>query len=223
MNLPFTPEQFVGVFQQYNLAIWPMQVVAYVLGVAAVALALRPMRYSGQIIGGILAFFWLWTGVAYHIISFSPINPAARLFGGLFVVQSILWLGILVVRPAHSFRARSDVFSLVGWIFVIYAMVVYQIIGALSGHGYPNSPAFGLAPCPTTIFTFGLLLWADRKVPKYLLAIPLIWSFIGFGAALSLGIREDFGLLAAGLIGTSLLFWRDSRKAAENRQLEADF
>ena len=98
---------------------------------------------------------------------------------------------------------------MVGWAFVVYAMVVYPIIGALSGHGYPNSPAFGLVPCPTTIFTFGLLLWSDRKVPKYLLVLPFVWSLIGFTAALTLGIREDYGLLVAGLVGTAMLIWRD--------------
>ncbi len=211
MNLPFTPEQFLGVFERYNLAIWPLQVVAYVLGAAAVALALRKTRYSVQVIGCILAFFWLWTAVAYHLVSFSPINPIARVFGALFVVQGILWLAHLVARPALSFRMGSGLIALVGWTFVVYAMVVYPIVGALSGHGYPYSPAFGLAPCPTTIFTFGLLLWTDRQVPRYLVVIPLLWSLLGPAAALSLGIREDFGLLVAGLLGTALVIWRDRR------------
>jgi len=37
----------------------------------------------------------------------------------------------------------------------------------------------------------------------------LIWSAIGFSAALSLGVREDIGLLVAGLLSVGLLFWRD--------------
>ena len=36
--------------------------------------------------------------------------------------------------------------------------------------------------------------------PMRLLVIPLIWSLIGFWAAISLGIREDIGLLLAGLL-----------------------
>jgi len=43
-------------------------------------------------------------------------------------------------------------------------------------------------------------------VPRYALIIPLLWSSIGFTAALTLGIREDIGLLVAGLVGTVLLF-----------------
>ena len=44
-NLPFTREQFLGMFETYNQAIWPAQVLAYVLGAVAVALLIwRPGR-----------------------------------------------------------------------------------------------------------------------------------------------------------------------------------
>ena len=40
MNIPFTVEQFFDVFRTYNVAIWPAQVVAYLMGVIALALAI---------------------------------------------------------------------------------------------------------------------------------------------------------------------------------------
>jgi hypothetical protein len=43
------------------------------------------------------------------------------------------------------------------------------------------------------------------------LVIVLIWSIIGFGAALSLGVKEDFGLLIAGVLGFALILIRDRR------------
>jgi hypothetical protein len=78
------------------------------------------------------------------------------------------------------------------------------VLGHLFGHIYPKSPTFGL-PCPTTIFTFGLLLWTDKKIPKYVLVIPFLWSIVGFSAAVNLKVYEDFGLLVAGIIGTVLI------------------
>jgi hypothetical protein len=78
------------------------------------------------------------------------------------------------------------------------------VLGQLSGHSYPYSPTFGL-PCPTTIFTFGILLFADKKFNILLLLIPLIWSVIGFGAALNFSVFEDYGLLIAGITGFLLL------------------
>ncbi|MCU0579417.1 MAG: DUF6064 family protein, partial [Desulfobacterota bacterium] len=72
---------------------------------------------------------------------------------------------------------------------------------------------FGV-PCPTTIFTFGILLFTSGRLPKTVLAIPFIWSIIGFTAALTLGILEDIGLLVAGLFGTAaIVIW--DRKAGE--------
>jgi hypothetical protein len=53
--LPFTIEQFLHVFEQYNQAIWPIHMVAYALGLAAIALAVKQTRFSGQAISLILA------------------------------------------------------------------------------------------------------------------------------------------------------------------------
>jgi hypothetical protein len=219
MGVPFTVEQFLGVFVQYNQAIWPMQVVAYLLGAGAVALAVRPTRYSGRIIAGILGFFWLWMGVVYHLMNFSAINPAAVGFGAAFVLEGALFLLVGALAGRLSFQPSLRPAALAGALFIAYAMVVYPILGALFGHVYPASPVFGVAPCPTTIFTFGLLLWSATRVPKYLLVVPFLWSLLGFSAAVSLGVREDFGLVIAGLLGTALIVWRDRRAADSSRVL----
>ena len=94
-------------------------------------------------------------------------------------------------------------------VFLVYALIVYPALGYWFGHRYPAAPTFGL-PCPTTIFTLGMLLWTDRRVPLYLLPMPLVWSFIGIWAAVSLGMTEDFRLLPAGLIGALLIILRDN-------------
>lgn len=63
-------------------------------------------------------------------------------------------------------------------------------------------------PCPTTIYTFGLLFWAVRPIPRHLLVIPLLWSFIGSTAVFLLSVVQDLGLLVAGLL-VLLLFRPD--------------
>jgi drug/metabolite transporter superfamily protein YnfA len=209
MNLPFTAEQFLDVFAQYNAAIWPIQVVAYVLGLTAVVVAFMQPRYSGRIITSILAAFWLWTGIVYHGFFFSQINPAALAFGTLFVLQGLLWVYVGGLRDPLIFDARGGPVAVVGGLAVLYAMLIYPLLGIALGHSYPYAPLFGVAPCPMVIFTFGLLLWTRPPVPKYLLVIPLLWSLLGLSAALSLGIREDFGLSVAGPLGTMIVLWRD--------------
>ena len=208
MNLPFTPEQFFDVFGQYNLAVWPMQLVIYLLAIVALYLAIKPTKFSDRTVTLILAFFWLWIGIVYHLAFFTSINPGAYLFGGLFIIQGILFLVTGVWRQKVSFQPPLNAYSSAGAVLVLYGMLIYPLLGYFFGHVYPRSPTFGL-PCPTTIFTFGLLLWTDHRFPKYLLVIPGIWSIIGFFAALQLGVLEDVMLLIAGLVATMMIWYRD--------------
>ncbi len=212
MQLPFTVEQFLDVFAAYNESVWPVQVLLNTLAVVAVILALTRFKSNGRIISGILGAFWLWIGIVYHLLFFTDINNAAYLFGALFILQGIIFIYTGVIREQLSYFFKLDVYHVFGVLFMLYALILYPIIGHQMGHIYPEQPIFGL-PCPTTIFTFGILLWTDKRIPKYVLVIPLIWSIIGCGAALNLTIIEDYGLLIAGLIGTVLILVRDLRRA----------
>jgi hypothetical protein len=91
---------------------------------------------------------------------------------------------------------------------VIYASVIYPLIGLWTGHGYPGMPMFGITPCPVTIFTFGLLLLTTAPVSRWLLPIPFIWSLIGGSAAFLLGVPQDWLLLVSG-IAIVLIVLRD--------------
>ena len=213
MKIPFTIDQFLAVFSNYNQAIWPMQAAAYILGLAAIYLAVRRTGHRNGIISGILAFMWIWTGAAYHIGFFSTINKAAYVFGALFIIQGILLIIYGVLKPGLNFGISPGGIPAAGLIMIVYAMFVYPVTGQFLGHGYPHGPVFGVTPCPVTIFTFGLLLWT-KNLPRQIIIIPLIWSLIGFFAAVSLGILEDTGLLAAGLAGTFLAFYKDRKVGA---------
>lgn len=223
MNLPFTSEQFFSVFEQYNRAVWPTQIFLTLLALAAVVLAIVRRGSAGKIISGILAFLWSWVGIAYHYTYFTSINPAAYFFALLNVVQGIVFLVVGVIGARIFFNYRTDLYGVTGTIFITYALILYPALGFALGHVYPKAPTFGL-PCPTTIFTFGVLLWTSRKIPKVVLVIPFLWSLIGSSAALALGMREDFGLLAAGVIGTLLIILRDRNKgnSVPDRLLDSD-
>ena len=212
MRIPFTVEQFFDVFETYNTAIWPVQVLAYVLGIVALALAFRESKLSTLIVSGILALFWIWMGIFYHIIHFSVINPAAWIFGIVFVLQGLLFLLVGTIFQRLAFRFTLKPLPIIGACFIFYATVIYPLLGISFGHSYPRSPMFGVAPCPTTIFTFGLLLWATKPVPAYLLVIPLLWSIVGMSAAVNLRVPQDYGLVVAGVLGTALILIQN-RKA----------
>ena len=213
MTLPFTLEQFLDVFGRYNEVIWPAQIIAYLAAFGLLALIAAGSAYAGRIGAVLLGGMWLVNGVGYHIGYFSDINRAALAFGGLFVLQAVLigWLGLVERRLELSFRGNPT-----GWIgcaLIAYAMLAYPLLGLAFGHFYPRAPVFGVAPCPTTIFTLGVLLLARPTAPAWLFAIPLAWSAIGGSAAFLLGITEDLGLVVAALGAIALLsLGRNARK-----------
>ncbi|MHB1000172.1 MAG: DUF6064 family protein [Armatimonadota bacterium] len=200
MKLPFTREQFLEVFAEYNTAIWPAQIIAIVLGIAAVALIVTKHKSADKFTGTFLALQWLWIGALYHIKYFSEINKAAYLFGALFLIQGVLFLISGVFKNNLRFSSDHKFTGAIGWIFILYALVFYMAIGYALGHRYPYTPVFGVVPCPAVIFTFGLLLWAGKQMPKYLIIIPVIWAVIGTVAALKLEIYQDFGLTVSAVI-----------------------
>lgn len=208
MNLPFTTDQFLSVFEQYNTTVWPLQILLNLLALGAVILAIVKRTYSDRAISAILAFLWLWIGIAYHLAFFKVINPAATMFAVLNVIQGLLFLYIGVLKHRLSFEFRANGYGLTGALLIVYALIVYPILGYFFGHAYPKAPTFGL-PCPTTIFTLGLLLWTKPRLLKGILIIPVLWSLIGYSAALTLGIAEDTGLLVSGVTVSVLIFLRD--------------
>ena len=134
MKIPFTVEQFFDVFGTYNTAIWPAQVLAYLLGIIALATAFRETKLSGRIVSGILAFFWIWMGAFYHIVHFSVINSAAWIFGIFYIVQGLLFLLIGTIQDKLAFRFSSKPLPIIGACLILYAMVVYPLLGMRFGH-----------------------------------------------------------------------------------------
>ncbi len=212
MRLPFTTDQFFDVFRRYNEAVWPAQWALLGLAGAAIALSLRGSSRDSRAVSGILTVLWLWMAGAYHLAFFSTINRAAIFFAAIFAVQALLFAVVGVWQGQLGFHLRRSLVGAIGALFIVYAILLYPGLGYMLGHRYPAVATFGL-PCPTTIFTFGLLLWSDRAVPLSVIAIPAAWSLIGAVAALRLTVVEDSGLFAAGLVVTSLIVLRNRRLA----------
>lgn len=78
--------------------------------------------------------------------------PGMRYVAGiLFVVQSVLFVLFGVIKSSISFRFVQDLHGYVGALLVVYAMVIYPVVGFLTDLNYPRYPVFGIAPCPVTI------------------------------------------------------------------------
>ena len=209
--LPFTVEDFLQVFVSYNESVWPVHLVAYALGIWSVYLAVTAGWKSKKNINRILSLLWIWIGFVYHILFFTAINGAAYFFGALFILQGLIFLTGNRAESLLSYKFQWDIYGITGLLMILYAMIIYPVLGHLLGHQYPEAPVFGLAPCPTVIFTLGLMLWTSGKVSYRFIVIPFLWSLVGFSAAWQLGIYEDFGLVFSGILATGLILYRNRR------------
>lgn len=211
MKLPFSVDQFFAVIRQYNESVWPAQVLLLLLGVASVAFLAWRRPWSNVAISGILAVLWGWTGLVYHLAFFARINPLAYVFGALSLLGAgvFVWLGM--VRRELDFTLSWDARSAMGLVLVAFALVLYPAWSTFAGHAYPNLPTFGL-PCPTTIFTIGMLAMARGRKVRLALVVPILWSLVGGQAAFLLDVPPDLGLLAAGFLAIGLA-WQKGRAA----------
>jgi hypothetical protein len=209
--LPFTRDQFLAVFSSYNLAVFPAQIIAYLVGAGMIVLLLRPGPNTSRLISAGLALMWLWTGVSYHGLFFAAINPIAVAFGVAFALQAALFLYFGVVRADLSFSFPTTPLGWLGAGLVAYSAIVYPLIGLWVGHAYPEMPMFGITPCPVTLFTFGLLLMTTSRVSVWVLVVPFLWSLVGGSAALLLVVPQDWVLLVSGIVAVPLIVLRDRR------------
>lgn len=200
--------QFLAAFGRADTTAWPMQIVWYLAAVAIVALALWPVRRSSQLICALVAAYFGWIGIAYFAWQM-PGMHYFWLWATVFTLQAVLLVVAGIVRSDLVIRPRWDLASGLGAVFIAYALIGYPLVGVLGGHALRVVPVFGVSPCASVIFFFGLLLWAVPPAPKYVLLLPLAWSLGAAPPDLSRGVAADYGMLIAALITAGLIIWQD--------------
>jgi len=80
MAIPFTVEQFYGVFRDYNTAVWPTPWFLVAMALAALIAVLGPRPWSGVVVSAVLGVLWAWIALAYHLIFFArlPLRQCTR-------------------------------------------------------------------------------------------------------------------------------------------------
>lgn len=201
------PDALLALFAEYNPVVWPVQVVAPAAALAGLALIWRrPSRSVDRAVVAGLAGLWLLIGVVFQGIYVRQVDEVLGIiYAAVFLGQAGLLVALGVIGDRVALRPARTPTALLGGLIIVYALVVYPIIGAGLGHPYPEAPLFGAAPCPTTIFTFGLFLLARRPFPKLLLGVPLFWALVATPAAVGRGVLEDVALLAAGVVATAVI------------------
>ena len=196
MQLPFTKEQFFDLLVSYNEALWPAAVALWIASAVTVAVRLSTRRPHDRWIGALLVWHWAWSALAYHVAFFTRINPAAWLFAALFLGEAVLLFRVGIVQRRLSFAPWGNAWAPLAWGLIAYSLA-YPFINAIDHLSLLRIPTFGL-PCPTTIFTAGVLMLATPRCWS-LTVIPVIWSAIGGSAAFLVRVPADVALPVAGI------------------------
>lgn len=214
MDLPFTAAQFFQVIEDYNSSLFPAQIILLLSGAIAFMLLYSKSRLKSIWIGAVLAILWLWTGIAYHLLYFTSINPAAYIFGSLFIIQGIVFAREAFISRKLEFIFMPNLRGYMGLFFILFGLILYPIILFWMEKSWVSVISMGL-PCPTTILSFGFMIQSTEKFPKYLLIVPSLWAIIGTSAAFHFGVYPDFMIIASALAAFIFLVGNKRRKVIE--------
>jgi hypothetical protein len=161
----------------------------------------KPGLKIDKIMKGYLAFAFTWAGLMF------PIHGFSKVFFAIYylVLVSLFIIDIFIAKIEFKLpKVNSKKYFIL--FLIISAFVLYPLIEYISGHSYPRILLFGVAPCPTIIFSLALLIGSIPKVDKkifILLIIPAI-SY-GFIVPITLRVWADFLLLVSGMYGLIIL------------------
>ena len=200
--LLFSPRTYYRLFELYNLAVWPLQIVALAVGLAMLALMLRGPAWRGRAVAALLAVCWLFVAWAYLLERYDSINFAARYFAIGFALQAALlaWTGVVRDRLRYAPPGSA---GKIGLAIMVYGLAIHPLIPPLTGRPWSEAEIFGLAPDPTAIATLGVLLAADRG-HWHLMVLPLLWCAISGLTLWTMESPEAPVIAIIALIGAAL-------------------
>jgi hypothetical protein len=220
MKTPITTDQFFSVFEKYNHAIFPVQIVLFLLTILALIAIGSKIRQKDKFVAGFLGVLWLWMGIGYHWAFFSQINILALGYGVVFILQGLflVWEGVILYNLKFEFK--NSIQAYFGYFFILYGLIIYSVVDYLVEPNLSRTVSVGL-PSPTIILTFGFLLLCDKKFSKYLLIVPSLWAVIGISGVIKLGVYQDSMILIAAIIADVLIL-RSKKPPDEMAELQSE-
>ena len=208
--LPFDAGSLFATIAYYHAAFWPLPWLALAWGVAVILLAATARSRAAFVL---LALAWVWVGVAWHLATFAGINLAAPLYGAFFVLQGAL-LAWTAARGRLGLRYQGRVRDGIGLGLAVGSLLAYPLLDRLSGVPWAAVRLPGVDPCPTALFTLGILLLADRRSAAGLMALPVLWTLVAGATGWAVAIGRDQVLPLLGLAALVLALLPTRRAAS---------
>jgi hypothetical protein len=222
--LLFSARTYYRLFELYNAAVWPAQVLSVGIGLVLWLALLQGRAWAPRAACALLALSWFWVAWAFHWQRYASINWAATWFAAAFAVEGLLLVGWAFLgawrTPAPQGRHR------IGLALWLFALVVQPAVGMLLGRPWQQAEVFGLAPDPTVLGSLGLLLLlmparataraATPRSPRMawlLWPIPLLWCAVT-GTTLATMYAVDALLMPLAALLALMAAWRPAANRA---------
>jgi multidrug transporter EmrE-like cation transporter len=209
--LLFTPRTYYRLFELYNAAIWPVQLLAIAIGVL---LILMCARGAGRAAALVLVSVWLWVAVAFLALRYATINWAATYAAWGFGIQAalLLWLAARGrFDPPPSFARRLGL-GLIG-----FAVFIEPLSGLVLGRPLRQIELFATTPDATVVATLGALLALRPRRRWLLMIIPVLWCLLTGLTLLAMSAKDFWIAPAAAVFSIALSFLRPTLTGAAAR------
>ena len=213
--LLFSPRTYYRLFELYNAAIWPAQLIAFAAGLALLALPWLGGRHRGRVAAAILALCWAWVAWGFLYQRYQTINWAAVWIAAAFGVQAVL-LAAAVATDRLAPQRPQDLRSGAGYALLAWAVLLQPLLAPLLGRSWRQAELFGTTPDPTVVATLGILLLIRPQVwpvTAALLPIPLLWCAFGGATLWAMRAPDAPVMPAAAVLALLLLLPRPVRGA----------
>jgi hypothetical protein len=208
--LLFSPRTYYRLFELYNAAVWPGQVLAVAAGLAIAAMLWKPRPWQSRAVAILLAACWLWVAWAYFQTRYAAINWAAPYVAVAFTGEALL-LALLGAVGRFSLHPDAHWTGRLGLGLYVFALVIQPLIGPLAGRAWTQMEIFGVAPDPTVVATLGVLLRAKARPGWPLLPIPVAWCAVSGATAWAMGAPDAWVMPIAGVLAlVSMLLSRSA-------------
>lgn len=206
--LLFSSGTYYRLFELYHRDVWPLQILAVLLGITILRLASRNPPRRGRLIAFFLAAAWLWVAWAYHLRHYATIAWFADYFALGFALQALLLIGSGVCCSHGLFQAEARAIRWAGPGIFLFSLLVLPVVVPLLGRDWRQTELFAMTPDATAIASLGLLLLCKGKTFWVLAFIPLCWCMISAATLWAMDSPAAFISALVALAVVILAPWR---------------
>jgi len=178
----FSETTYYRQFELYNLAVWPLHLIAVLFLLLILYTLWKKPVWSGQLNAMLLVIAWVWIAWAFLYQRFYLIHVVANWYAWVFVLQAglIAWYGL--VKKQLIICRKSLLRISLSFVLLFISFILYPFLALLSGRSWLQFEMFALAPDPTVLGTIAILL--INKAPRFLYVIPVLWGVISYSTLL---------------------------------------